>query len=90
MALGVLEEAVRLGLTPGKDVRVLGFDGHPFAEEVGLSTIAQPVEAMGARAAQLLLERMRGYQGPPREVRFEPVLVERASTGTPPAALYVP
>jgi len=33
---------------------------------------------------------MRGYQGPPREVRFEPVLVERASTGTPPAALYVP
>lgn len=67
---------------PGRDVRVLGFDGHPFAEEAGLSTIAQPVEAMGARAAQLLLERMRGYQGPPREVRFEPVLVERASTGT--------
>lgn len=90
VALGVLEEAVRLGLTPGRDVRVLGFDGHPFAEEAGLSTIAQPVEAMGARAAQLLLERMRGYQGPPREVRFEPVLVERASTGTPPAALYVP
>lgn len=90
VALGVLEEAERLGLTLGTEVRVLGFDGHPFAEEVGLSTIAQPVEAMGARAAQLLLERMRGYQGPPREVRFEPVLVERASTGTPPAALYVP
>lgn len=90
VALGVLEEAERLGLTLGKDVRILGFDGHPFTEEVGLSTIAQPVEAMGARAAQLLLERMQGYAGPPREVRFEPTLIERASTGTPPAAPYVP
>jgi LacI family transcriptional regulator len=90
VALGVLEEAQRLGLTLGKDARVLGFDGHPFAEEVGLSTIVQPVEAMGARAAQLLLERMQGYGGPPREVRFEPTLVERASTGTPPEAPYLP
>jgi DNA-binding LacI/PurR family transcriptional regulator len=90
VALGVLEEAQRLGLTLGKEVRVLGFDGHPFAEEVGLSTIVQPVEAMGARAAQLLLERMQGYGGPPREVRFEPTLVERASTGTPPEASYLP
>ncbi|WP_038047300.1 substrate-binding domain-containing protein [Thermus caliditerrae] len=90
VALGVLEEAERLGLTVGREVRVLGFDGHPFTEEVGLSTIAQPVEAMGAKAAQLLLERMQGYAGAPREVRFEPVLLERASTGTPPAAPYVP
>ncbi|MGC8877168.1 substrate-binding domain-containing protein [Thermus sp.] len=90
VALGVLEEAQRLGLTPGKDVRVLGFDGHPFTEEVGLSTIAQPVEAMGARAAQLLLERMQGYAGAPREVRFEPTLVERTSTLTPGPAPYVP
>jgi DNA-binding LacI/PurR family transcriptional regulator len=90
VALGVLEEAERLDLTLGKEVRILGFDGHPFAEEAGLSTIAQPVEAMGARAAQLLLERMQGYAGPPRQVRFEPVLVERASTGTPPEVPYLP
>jgi len=90
VALGVMEEAERLGLTVGQEVRVLGFDGHPFAEEVGLSTIAQPVEAMGAKAAQLLLERMQGYAAPPREVRFEPLLIERASTGTPPAVPYVP
>ncbi len=90
LALGVLEEAERLGLTPGREVRVLGFDGHPFAEEVGLSTVAQPVEAMGARAAQLLLERMEGYAGPPREVRFEPSLVERASTATPEGLALLP
>ncbi|MBW6394766.1 substrate-binding domain-containing protein [Thermus sp. SYSU G05001] len=90
VALGVLEEAERLGLTVGKEVRVLGFDGHPFTEEVGLSTIAQPVEAMGARAAQLLLERMQGYAGSPRAVRFEPLLIERASTRTSPAVPYLP
>ncbi|TBH21450.1 substrate-binding domain-containing protein [Thermus thermamylovorans] len=90
VALGVLEEAGRLGLTVGREVRVLGFDGHPFAEEVGLSTIAQPVEAMGAKAAQLLLDRMQGYTGPPREVRFEPILIERESTGAGAGAPYVP
>lgn len=90
VALGVLEEAQRLGLTPGKEVRILGYDGHPFTEELGLSTVAQPVEAMGARAAQLLLERMQGYAGPPRQVRFEPMLMERPSTAPPKEAPYVP
>ncbi|AFV75646.1 substrate-binding domain-containing protein [Thermus oshimai] len=90
VALGVLEEAQRLGLTPGKEVRVLGYDGHPFTEELGLSTVAQPVEAMGARAAQLLLERMQGYAGPPRAVRFEPTLIERSSTAPSKEAPYVP
>ncbi|MER3451165.1 MAG: LacI family transcriptional regulator [Thermus sp.] len=90
VALGVLEEAERLGLTVGRDVRVLGFDGHPWTEEVGLSTLSQPVEAMGVRAATLLLERMEGYRGAPRQVRFEPLLIERASTKTPPKAPYLP
>lgn len=90
VALGVLEEAKRLGLTVGRDVRVLGFDGHPWTEEIELSTLSQPVEAMGVRAATLLLERMEGYQGPPRQIRFEPLLIERASTGTPPKVPYLP
>lgn len=90
LALGVLEEAERLGLAPGREVRILGFDGHPFTQELGLSTVAQPVEAMGIRAAQLLLERMEGYAGPPRAVRFEPTLVERASTATPEGLALLP
>jgi DNA-binding LacI/PurR family transcriptional regulator len=80
IALGVLEEARALGLEVGRDVRVIGFDDHPWSRERGLSTIHQPVEAMGAAAAELLVERLSGYEGAPRRVRFEPRLIERAST----------
>jgi LacI family transcriptional regulator len=80
IALGVLEEARSLGLEVGRDVRVIGFDDHPWSRERGLSTIHQPVEAMGAAAAELLVERLSGYEGAPRRVRFEPRLIERAST----------
>ncbi len=80
LALGVLEEANNLGLQIGHDVRLIGFDDHPWAEARGLSTIHQPVEAMGAAGAELLIERLSGFTGQARRVRFEPRLIERAST----------
>lgn len=80
IALGVLEEAKTLGLEVGRDVRVIGFDDHPWSAERGLSTIHQPVEAMGVAAAELLIERLAGFAGEPRQVRFEPRLIERRST----------
>jgi LacI family transcriptional regulator len=61
-------------------VRVLGFDGQPWTEEHGLSTLSQPIEAMGAEATRLLLERIHGYKGLAKAVRFEPTLLERRST----------
>ncbi len=83
LALGVLEEAERQGLEVGREVRVLGFDGHPWTAEKGLSTLAQPIEEMGAEAARLLMSRIRGFKGPPRARRFEPTLVVRKSTQGP-------
>ncbi len=82
LALGVLEEAERQGLKIGEEVRLLGFDGHPWTAAKGLSTLAQPIEEMGAEAARMLLERIRGYKGSPRARRFEPTLVVRSSTQT--------
>ncbi len=81
VALGVLEEAARLKLEVGRDVRLIGFDDHPWASERGLSSVHQPVEAMGAAAAELLVDRLSGFDGAPRKVRFEPRLIERVSTG---------
>jgi LacI family transcriptional regulator len=80
LALAVLDEAKTRNLEIGKDVRVIGFDDHPWAQERGLTTLHQPVEAMGATAAELLIERLSGYNGVPRKVRFEPRLIERRST----------
>jgi LacI family transcriptional regulator len=80
LALGVLEEAERQGLELGEQVRLLGFDGHPWTEARGLSTLSQPIEVMGAEATRLLFDRIRGYKGGPRARRFEPTLIERRST----------
>lgn len=80
LALGVLEEAERQGLEVGEQIRPLGFDGHPWTAAKGLSTLAQPIEEMGAEAARLLMDRIRGYRGSPRDRRFEPSLIVRQST----------
>ena len=80
LALGIMDEAERMDLELGRDLRLVGFDDHPWTPERGLTTLHQPVEAMGATAAELLMDRLNGYAGPPRQVRFEPRLVERAST----------
>jgi len=80
VALGVVEEAERRGLRVGAEVRVLGFDGQPWTEERGISTLQQPVEEMGREAARMLIERLQGADYPPRQRRFEPCLLVRAST----------
>ncbi len=80
VALAVMDEATARNLEIGRDVRIIGFDDHPWAKARGLTTLHQPVEAMGATAAELLIERLSGYEGIPRQVRFEPRLIERKST----------
>ena len=80
VALGVVEEAERRGLRVGPEVRVLGFDGQPWTEERGISTLQQPVEEMGQAAARMLIERLQGADYPPRQQRFEPCLLVRNST----------
>jgi LacI family transcriptional regulator len=80
LAMAVMDEAQSRHLELGKDVRLIGFDDHPWAQQRGLTTVHQPVEAMGATAAELLIERLSGFDGAARQVRFEPRLVERQST----------
>lgn len=87
IALGILEEAERQGLEVGQEVRVLGYDGQPWTEGKGLSTLVQPVEGMGAEAARMLLDRIGGQRGRPKLVRFEPALLERSSTLGPRVAV---
>ncbi|CAM3897310.1 LacI family DNA-binding transcriptional regulator [Deinococcus frigens] len=79
LAGALLDEARVRGLTPGQDVRIIGFDDQPWAAARGLTTLHQPVEAMGHEAAQLLLSRLGGYQGPARARRFQPHLIVRDS-----------
>lgn len=78
-ALGVIEEVMRAGLQVGKDVRVIGFDDHPWAAEWGITTIHQPIEEMGKTAAEMLLNRLQDAESPIDNVCFKPKLVVRQS-----------
>jgi LacI family transcriptional regulator len=69
---------------PG-DASVVGFDGtdlgaHP---RIGLTTVAQPRAALIAHGVELLGDRLRGHDGPPRGVRLAGELVVRTTTGAP-------
>lgn len=81
LAGALLDEAQSRGLPVGEQLKVIGFDDQPWAQGRGLTTLNQPVEAMGYEAAQLLLARLSGQEGPVRTRRFEPRLIVRSSTG---------
>jgi LacI family transcriptional regulator len=77
MAAGVLAEAHRCGLSLPGDLSVAGFDDSALASSVWppLTTVRQPLRALGREAADLLL----ADEEPRRRVLpFE--IVERAST----------
>ncbi|MGC8765432.1 MAG: LacI family DNA-binding transcriptional regulator [Brevinematia bacterium] len=60
MALGLINEALRQGYKIPHDLSVLGFNGVPFIRfsRPKLTTIMQPLEEMGKKAAELLFKKM--------------------------------
>ncbi len=56
LALGVLEALRERGLMVGSHVAVTGFDDLAAAEDVGLTTVRQPVREKGRLMARMLLD----------------------------------
>ncbi|MFE2756489.1 LacI family DNA-binding transcriptional regulator [Actinosynnema sp. NPDC059335] len=86
MAFGAIRAARQRGLVVPQDVSVVGFDDSPlivFADPP-LTTLRQPVEAMGQAAVHALLEEIGGTPAPHAEFVFLPELVVRGSTGAGP------
>jgi DNA-binding LacI/PurR family transcriptional regulator len=70
---------------PG-DLSLVGFDDEGIANtllDVPLTTVAQDGFAMGKRAAELLIGRIEGYDGPLRQEVLPVQLRVRASTAPP-------
>ncbi|MGW6570524.1 LacI family DNA-binding transcriptional regulator [Streptomyces sp. NPDC054975] len=86
LALGAIRAARRRGLSVPSQVSVVGFDDSAFMNctEPPLSTVRQPIEAMGRAAVELLSAQIQGTQTDPGELLFEPELVVRGSTAPPP------
>ncbi|MFC5056149.1 LacI family DNA-binding transcriptional regulator [Saccharothrix xinjiangensis] len=83
LALGLLQQAVRLGLRVPEDLAIVGYDDIEFAAAaaVPLTSVSQPRQLLGRTAAELLLAEARDPDGHRHENRvFEPELVVREST----------
>lgn len=83
MALGAVRAVRELGLTVPGDVSVVGFDGSSLMGFVDppLTTVRQPVAALGAAAVSALVDAIGGQPVPPMEYLHQPELVLRGSTG---------
>jgi DNA-binding LacI/PurR family transcriptional regulator len=81
LALGVIRAVRRLGLTTPDDVSVIGYDDSALmtCTDPPLTTVRQPIEAMGRAAVELLASLINGNEVSREELLFEPELVVRAS-----------
>ncbi|ACU72606.1 transcriptional regulator, LacI family [Catenulispora acidiphila DSM 44928] len=83
LALGAIRAVRRSGLDVPRDVSVVGFDDSSFMNctDPALTTVRQPIEAMGRAAVAMLLKQVEGGRMNTEELLFEPELVVRGSTG---------
>ncbi|MGW3633179.1 LacI family DNA-binding transcriptional regulator [Streptomyces sp. NPDC005122] len=86
LALGVVRAARRKGLDVPSQVSVVGYDDSALMNctEPPLTTVRQPIEAMGRAAVELLNAQIGGSSVTPEELLFEPELVVRGSTAQAP------
>jgi LacI family transcriptional regulator len=86
-AVAMLAETRRRGWRAPGEVSIASFDDADWlaAAAPPVSAVAQPARAIGASAFGLLLDRIRGHDGPPRAARAPCVFHDRASLGPPPA-----
>ncbi|MEW2039833.1 substrate-binding domain-containing protein, partial [Streptomyces sp. NPDC005534] len=86
LALGAVRAARRKGLSVPGEISVVGYDDSAFMNctEPPLTTVRQPIEAMGRAAVELLNAQIGGSSVTAEELLFEPELVVRGSTAQAP------
>jgi alanine racemase len=89
MALGAIRAAHRRGLAVPRDLSVVGFDDSPLIAftDPPLTTLRQPVAAMGNAAVRALVDEINGHAAPRSEYVFPAELVVRGSTMKAPNRL---
>ena len=80
LALAVLHAVWRAGLRPGSDVGIVGFDDSELARMHGLSSLAQPMTAIGDHVLRLISDALAGRPERTDGILLEPWLTVRSST----------
>ncbi len=85
IAISAIRCLAERGLRVPHDVSVTGFDNIRWTDLVTprLTTIAQPIGAIGAKAVEVMLERMSGTAHVSRRTIFDVALVTRDSVRPP-------
>lgn len=83
MALGVMNTAQTKGLRIGRDVSLAGFDDIPTAEDLGLTTLNQPIYPIGRQLSQMLIAVIEEQELPKLHQLLKPKLMIRDSIGPP-------
>jgi LacI family transcriptional regulator, repressor for deo operon, udp, cdd, tsx, nupC, and nupG len=87
LAIGAIRAVRRRGYRTPDDMSIVGFDdsGLMAHTDPPLTTVRQPITAMGNAAVSLLISQIDGDTVRADELLFEPELVVRASTGPVPS-----
>jgi DNA-binding LacI/PurR family transcriptional regulator len=87
MAVGALAALAAAGRRVPADVAVVGFDDSPVATSTTpqLTSVRQPIEAMGREVARLLVDAVEASDLVPRRVILATELVRRASSAGRPS-----
>jgi LacI family transcriptional regulator len=82
LAVGCYTALDERSLQCPEDISVIGFNDMPFIDRLRppLTTVRFPHYQLGTEAAQLLLERINGSEGPVKILYLAPELVVRGST----------
>jgi LacI family transcriptional regulator, galactose operon repressor len=86
VAIGIMNEAERFGLTIGRDLSVIGFDDAPMTQYLrpALTTVQQAIPETG-QALMTILEALLNETEPEEpHILIPPRLIVRDSCGAPP------
>lgn len=82
IAIGIMDECLKSGIRIPEDLSIVGYADLPQSDmlSVPLTTVRQPCELLGKRAAQMLLAQMEGESVEKNQEKLAVELVIRKST----------
>lgn len=85
IAIAACMQLQSLGLVPGRDLAIVGFDDIPESTifTPKLTTVASYIRLLGEHAARMLQKRIEGSDAPPQTVIIQPELIIRDSCSDP-------
>jgi len=79
MAFGAIRAITSKGLRVPEDISVIGYDNHEFADVIGLTTVAQPVQFLGQLVASQIMARIEKPSGKISQIKVPTSLEIRKS-----------